>query len=109
MSAIRGLPGSAAIYGATKAALSQLGEGLAVEFLGSPIRVSTIEPGFIRTAINAHRNQMAFAVDLDVGVAALARAIEAEPRLARVPGWPWALLGAVSPLLPLAILKRMAG
>lgn len=109
MSAIRGLPGSAAIYGAAKAALSHLGEGLAVEFLGSPIRVSTIEPGFIRTAINAHRTHMPFAVDLNVGVTALVRAIEAEPRLARVPGWPWALLGAVGPFLPLAMLKRMAG
>ncbi len=109
MSAIRGLPGSAIIYGAAKAALSHLGEGLAVEFLGSPIRVSTIEPGFIRTAINVHRSHMPFAVDLEVGVPALVRAIEAEPRLARVPGWPWALLGAVSPFFPLALLKRMAG
>src|SRR5579859_3458501 len=109
MSAIRGLPGSAAVYGAAKAALSQLGESLAVEFLGSPLRVSTNKPGFIRTAINVHRTHMPFAVDLDVGVPALVRAIEAEQRLARVPGWPWALLGAISPFLPLAMLKRMGG
>jgi short-subunit dehydrogenase len=107
MSAVRGFPGAAAIYGAAKAGLSQLGEGLAVEFMDSPIRVTTIEPGFIRTAINAHRQQMPFAVNLDVGVPMLVRAIEAEKRRARVPGWPWALLGAIGPFFPLGALKRM--
>ena len=64
MSAIRGLPGAAVIYGAAKAGLSQLGEGLAIEFLKSPIRVTTIEPGFIHTAINAHRRHKPFAIDV---------------------------------------------
>lgn len=52
LSADRAVPGIVA-YGATKAALTQLGKGLAVELGADGIRVNTVSPGYIETPMTA--------------------------------------------------------
>ncbi len=106
MSAVRGLPGTLAAYAASKAALAQLGEGLALEYATSPIRISTILPGYIRTPLNAHKERMLFEVDAAAGVRAIVHAIEGENRIAHVPYWPWAPLSWVMRWLPFPLLAR---
>jgi len=106
MSAVRGLPGTMATYGASKAALTHLGEGLALEYAATPIRISTILPGYIRTAINAHKERMLFEVDVATGVAAILRVIAREGRIAHVPFWPWAPLSWVMAWMPFGLLAR---
>ena len=49
MAALRGLSGRRTVYGATKAAVASLGEGLRSELLDSPIAVTTVFPGYIAT------------------------------------------------------------
>ncbi|WP_261868962.1 SDR family oxidoreductase [Psychrobacter sp. JCM 18901] len=54
MSAMRGLPRHLTTYGASKAGLAHLAEGIRADMLltNLPIKVSTIYPGYIRTEIN---------------------------------------------------------
>lgn len=52
LSADRAVPGIVP-YGATKAALTQLGKGLAVELGPLGIRVNTVSPGYIETPMTA--------------------------------------------------------
>ncbi|MCP9620159.1 SDR family oxidoreductase [Nocardia otitidiscaviarum] len=108
MSAVRGLPGKKAAYAASKAGLSALGEGLAIELRSSPITVTTVQPGFIATEMSAQAGDAKLVVSLDKGVAAMVAAIEREPVRADVPAWPWRLIGAVLPRLPRAVVARVS-
>ncbi len=59
MSAIRGMPKHLTAYGASKAAVAHLAEGIRAEFLDTKIKVSTIFPGYIRTEIKkAQKNYL---------------------------------------------------
>lgn len=107
MSALRGFPGSGTVYAATKAGLRTLSEGLRADTYGSNIVVSCVLPGFIRTAINEDLKRTPFRVGLDVGVAAMVRAIEKEKGEAWVPAWPWWPVGWILKCLPLKILATM--
>lgn len=102
VSAVRGMPGGMATYSASKAAVAVLAEGIRNEMKVRrlPIRITTLMPGFIHTAINAHQTHKPFAVDVATGCRALARAIAREPAIAYVPGWPWWLLAPVLRWLP---------
>lgn len=102
VSAVRGMPGPMATYSASKAAVAVLSEALRNEMKAtrSPIRITTLMPGFIHTALNAHQPHKPFAVDLQTGCQALVRAIEREPDVAYVPSWPWALIARLLRLLP---------
>jgi len=102
VSAVRGLPGPMATYSASKAAVAVLSEALRNEMKanGSPIRVTTLLPGFIHTAINANHAHKPFAVDVKTGCRALVSAIEREPARAFVPSWPWSVVAHVLMHLP---------
>lgn len=102
VSAVRGMPGPMATYSASKAAVAVLSEALRNEMKAgaSAIRVTTLMPGFIHTALNAHQASKPFAVDVQTGCRALVKAIEQEPDVAYVPGWPWALIARVLRILP---------
>jgi len=101
MSAVRGLPRSMNAYAASKAAVSAMGEGLQAEFLRSPIVVSTILPGYIRTELNEKVRDTPMIVGIDKGSQALVRAIEREPRRACVPAWPWRPMDLLIRVMPL--------
>lgn len=102
MSSIRGLPRSLTAYAASKAGLANLTEGIRAELLRTPIRVSCICPGYIRTELNASAKKLLFEMDQQRGTEAIFRAILREPAVAYVPGWPWWPLSILLRLIPLA-------
>ena len=108
MSALRGLPGNLTVYAASKAGLATLGEGLRAELLHSPIKVSTIFPGYIRSELNESSRRTPLIVSTEVGVAAMVAAIDRERPTARVPAWPWAPLGVLMKVLPLRAVRKLA-
>ena len=107
ISALRGFPKTVTTYAATKAGLASLAEGLRLELLGKPIKVSTIYPGYIRSEMNEHVAHTPLIVDTVPGVRAMVAAIEAEKAKAYVPSWPWRPLAQAMRFAPLPLLKRM--
>jgi short-subunit dehydrogenase len=107
MSALRGLPRHLTAYSASKAGLAHLAEGIRAELAGTPIVVSTIFPGYIRTEMNAAAKKLLFEVDAGTGCRALVRAIEREPATAYVPAWPWWPVGWVMRVLPTRWLGKL--
>ena len=108
MSAIRGMPRNLTTYAASKAAVAALAEGIRADLLRTPIKVSTIFPGYIRSEINEKVKKTPFMVDTETGCRALVAAIEREPAEASVPRWPWAALGFLMKRLPLSAVSKMA-
>ena len=53
ISAVRGFRRALNVYAATKAGLTSLTEGIRIDVMKTPIKVTTVHPGFIRTDINA--------------------------------------------------------
>ena len=101
MSALRGLPTTVTTYAATKAAVAHLAEGLRMELLHSPIKVSVIYPGYIRTEMNEDIRSAPFMVSAQRGVRDIVNAVEREKPRAYVPTWPWTGLSVVMKHLPL--------
>lgn len=110
MSAVRGLPGSMATYGATKAGVAHLVEGLRAELHGRPgWDFTVLYPGWIASEMNedAPAAQKRMMVSTEKGVAAMVAAIEKKRASACVPALPWAPLSVVLRHAPLPVLRRM--
>ncbi|MGP9689365.1 SDR family oxidoreductase [Psychrobacter sp. AOP22-C1-C5] len=109
MSAMRGLPKHLTAYGASKAGLAHLAEGIRADMLLTklPIKVSTIYPGYIRTEINENAKPLPFEVDADKGTKAIVAAIEAGVEEACVPSLPWSIVGQAMKRLPLQIISKV--
>lgn len=105
VSAVRGFRRALNVYSATKAGLSTLTEGLRIDVMGTPIKVSCIHPGFIRTELNEKVKKVPFIVDLETGCKALVKAIDKEKPTAYVPGWPWLWMQAIMRVLPAKQLR----
>ncbi|MEP0177359.1 MAG: SDR family oxidoreductase [Paraglaciecola sp.] len=108
MSAIRGARRAITVYAATKAGLSALTEGIRIDVLNTPIKVTTIHPGFIRTEINEKVKKVPFIVDLETGCQAMVKDIEKEVANSFVPTWPWALFRYLAKIAPLSMLAKMS-
>jgi hypothetical protein len=108
MSAMRGLPRNLTTYAASKAGVSALAEGIRAELLDTPIRVSTIYPGYIATELSAGAARTPLMVSAEKGIPAMVKAIETEKPTAKVPAWPWVPVGLAMRYLPLRIVSRMA-
>ncbi len=107
MSAMRGMPRNLTTYAATKAGLAALTEGIRADLIKTPIKVSTIYPGYIRSEINEKVKNTPFMVDTETGCRALVKAIEKERPEAYVPPWPWTPIGFLMRHLPLRFVARM--
>ena len=107
MSAIRGMPKHLTAYGASKAAVAHLAEGIRAELIDTPIQVTTIFPGYIRTEINEGAKKLPFEVDEKTGSRLLAAEIEKAPIKAYVPKWPWLPLGLAMKILPLKLVNKL--
>ena len=107
MSAIRGMPKHLTAYGASKAAVAHLAEGIRAELIDTPIQVTTIFPGYIRTEINEGAKKLPFEVDEKTGSRLLAAEIEKAPIKAYVPKWPWLPLGFAMKVLPLKLVNKL--
>jgi NADP-dependent 3-hydroxy acid dehydrogenase YdfG len=105
MAALRGLPGSVTAYAATKAALATLAEGIRVDTVGTPIAVTTVLPGYIRSEMNPEPGPLI--ADTVPAVRAMVAAIEREPRRAFAPPW-WRLMGPVLAHLPARLLRKVS-
>ena len=107
VSAARGMRRNLTTYAATKAGLAHLAEGIRADLLGTPIRVSTIFPGFIRSEMNERVKRTPYIIDTETGSRKLVAAIEREPASAFVPWWPWAPLAFLMKRLPLRYAARL--
>ena len=108
VSAVRGFRRALTVYAATKAAITNLTEGIRVDLLGTPIKATTIHPGFIRSEINEKVETVPFIVDTEVGCKAILRAIDKEGANYFVPSWPWEVMSRVMKWLPLSMLRKMS-
>ncbi len=110
MSAMRGLPKHLTAYGASKAGLAHLAEGIRADMLLTklPIKVSTIYPGYVRTEINENAKPLPFEVDAETGTKVIVAAIEAEVDEACVPSLPWSIVGQAMKHLPLQVVNRVS-
>ncbi|WP_312970183.1 SDR family oxidoreductase [Acinetobacter gerneri] len=107
MSAIRGMPKHLTAYGASKAGVAHLAEGIRAELIDTPIKVTTIFPGYIRTEINEGAKKLPFEVDEKTGSKLLVKAIEKQPVKAYVPEWPWFPLSLAMKVLPLKLVNKL--
>jgi short-subunit dehydrogenase len=108
LSALRGMPKSMTAYAASKAGLATLAEGIRSDVLGTPIKVTTLLPGYIRSEMNEQVAQRTpLMSSTSDGVRSMVRAIEKEAASAMVPAWPWRPLSVVLRHAPLPVLRRM--
>jgi short-subunit dehydrogenase len=108
VSALRGMPRSMTAYSASKAGVATLAEGIRSDVLGTPIKVTTLLPGYIRSEMNDRVAQSTpLMASTEDGVRAMVRAIEREVAVAAVPQWPWRPLAVVIRHAPLRILGRL--
>lgn len=73
------------VYGAAKAGLHAFLQGLRGEFAGTRVRVVTVKPGFLDTAMTWGRPGVFLAASPDVAAAACLRAAERGPEVVYVP------------------------
>lgn len=108
ISAVRGFRRAMTVYAATKAALTSLSEGIRIDVRNTPISVTTIHPGFIRSEINDKVEKVPFIVDTETGCKAMIKAIEKEKANAFVPSWPWAILHYIMRIAPMSVIAKMS-
>lgn len=108
ISAVRGFRRAMTVYAATKAAISSLSEGMRIDLAKTPIIVSTIHPGFIRSEINEKVEKVPFMVDTETGCKAIIKAVEKEGANSYVPSWPWSVVQLLMRIAPLSFLAKMS-
>jgi short-subunit dehydrogenase len=116
VSAVRGNRKAMATYGATKAFVANLGEGLQSELLQAktPIDVTVILPGYIESEMTTRKEgddgkveRPPLMVSTEKGVKSMLAAIEERRRKAYVPGWPWRVMGPLLRILPLKLVGKI--
>ncbi len=96
------------VYGASKAGLDALAEGLQSSLAGSGAKLLVVRPGFVRTKMTAHMKDAPFATTPDVVGAAVAEAIRRGREVVHVPR----LLGPIFAgfrLLPRPVFRKLPG
>ena len=107
MSSFRGLPWAMTVYAATKAGLKSLAEGIRIDMLRKPIKVSTIFPGYIQSEMtDALQKRPPFMISLDKGSKLLVKAINREKANSYVPFWPWYFIRLLMPFMSLHMLRK---
>jgi short-subunit dehydrogenase len=107
MNALRGARRHGTTYAASKAALANLAEGIRADVHSTPIKVTTLLPGFIRSEMTANAGRTPFIVDTQVGVRAMIAAMEREKATAKVPRWPWLPVSWVMRIVPVSVLSKV--
>ncbi|SHG13387.1 Short-chain dehydrogenase [Marisediminitalea aggregata] len=108
ISAVRGFRRAMTVYAATKAAITSLSEGIRIDVRNTPIKVTCIHPGFIRSEINDKVEKVPFIVDTETGCKAMVRAINKEKANSYVPTWPWAWLHWILRIAPQSWIAKMS-
>ena len=73
-----------------------------------PIKVTTLEPGYIESEMTAKSASTLLMVDNETGVKAMVDAMERETGGGAIPWWPWAPLVQLMRVLLLRLAKRFA-
>ncbi len=107
VAAFRGLPGAGS-YSASKAAIAVFADAVRAELHGTPIRVTTLFPGYIDTPINQDMKSRPFLVSVDKGARIIADLIERGVQTSTVPVYPWNLVGRLLRVLPTGLLAKSA-
>ncbi|MET8999445.1 SDR family oxidoreductase [Amycolatopsis sp. NPDC004169] len=106
VSAVRGLPHLTA-YGASKAGVAMLAEGIRASLLDTPIKVTTLFPGYIESELTTTGDEPTpMMVSTEKGVTAMMKAIEAEQPEATVPAWPWIPMSFLMRHAPLRVVAK---
>ncbi len=102
----RGRP-SNFIYGASKALLSTLGQGMALKLAARGVKVLVVKPGFVDTKMTAAFTKgLLWASAADVGGAIAAAVKAGRSGTIYTPGW-WRLIMLVIKFAPGFLVKRM--
>ncbi len=102
----RGRP-SNYLYGSTKALLSTLGEGMALESIGTNVRVLVVKPGFVDTKMTAAFKKGAlWASAADVGGAIVKAVSQGKNGVMYAPRF-WQLIMLIVKNAPSFIVRRM--
>ena len=102
----RGRP-SNFVYGASKALLSTLGEGMALKLAARGVKVLVVKPGFVDTKMTAaFRKGLLWASASDVGGAIVAAVKAGRSGTIYTPGW-WRLIMLVIKFAPGFVVRRM--
>ncbi len=109
-SSVAGLRGRRAnyVYGASKAGLDALAEGVQSSLAGSGARLLVVRPGFVHTKMTSHLDAAPFATTPDAVGTAVAEAVRKGREAVHVPR----LLGPVFAgfrLLPRPVFRRLPG
>lgn len=107
VAAFRGLPGAAS-YSASKAAIAVYADAVRGELHGTPIRVTTLFPGYIDTPINQDMKSRPFLVSADKGARIIADLIQRGVQTSTVPVYPWNIVGSLLRVLPTGLLAKSA-
>lgn len=109
-SSVAGLRGrrSNFVYGASKAGLDALSEGLQASLVGTGARLVLVRPGFVRTKMTAGREEAPFTTTPDVVGAAVAKAIRRGSAVVHVPRVVGPVFVALR-ALPRGIFRRLPG
>jgi NAD(P)-dependent dehydrogenase (short-subunit alcohol dehydrogenase family) len=104
----RGLPTSAA-YSASKAALSVFLESLRVDLAGTGLRVTDVQPGFVKTPLTDKNDfPMPFMVPVEDAARGIVRALTRGKRTYAFP-WPLVTLMRLAAALPAWAYEPLAG
>jgi short-subunit dehydrogenase len=77
--------------------------------IGTPIKVTTVYPGYIASEMNEKVTQPTpLLVSTKKGVASMVRWIEREPAEAMIPAWPWLPLSYLIKYAPLSSVRRFS-
>lgn len=101
----RGLPGAGS-YSASKAAIAVYADSARAELHRTAIKVTTLYPGYIDTAINRRMKSRPFLITVADGAKRIADLIERGVQEATVPGFPWKIVMALMRLLPTFVLAK---
>jgi len=107
VAAFRGLPGAGS-YSASKAAIAVFADAARAELHGTPIRVTTLFPGYIDTPINQDMKSRPFLIGVDKGARIIADLIERGVQTSTVPVYPWNMVGKLLRVLPTGVLVKSA-
>ena len=88
--------------------VAHLAEGLRAELHGTPIKVTVLYPGYIRSEMNEKVAQSTpLMASTEKGVRAMVDAIEKEKDSAHVPALPWAPMSVLMRHAPMPIFKKL--
>jgi short-subunit dehydrogenase len=107
VAAFRGLSGSAS-YSASKAGIAVYTDAVRAELHGTPIKVTTLYPGYIDTPLNQDIERRPFLIDLDKGAALIADKIERGVNSSTIPVYPWGVVSRLLRSAPTALIAKMA-